>query len=129
MIEWALDASAVLAVVGNEPGADRVREVAARAAMSTVNVTEVLTRMVDRGVPMAMAEAGFRELGVQWAPFTPEMAVCAADLRRTTRHLGLSLGDRACLALGIMWRVPVLTADLVWSQLGEEFSKVVVQLR
>jgi ribonuclease VapC len=113
-----LDASALLAFLWVEPGAERVlAELASRAAMSSVNLAEVLSKVVDRGTPLDEILALTNQLNCDIVAFDDEMAVAAARLRTATRPLGLSLGDRACLALAAARNLPVLTADRSWAKL------------
>lgn len=118
-----LDASAMLAYLRDEPGADLVAAaVAAGAAISTVNVGEVLSRVADRDADPArvarqMTDRGLLDGAIAVEPFTTADAVEVARLRPLTRDLGLSLGDRACLALARRLDAPVLTADSAWAKL------------
>lgn len=109
-----LDASAVLALVFGEPGADAVAERLPFGLLSAANYAEVLARSVERGRELADATADIGLLRLSIWPFDAELAVIAASLRPTTKALGLSLADRACLALGIKTGFPVLTADRKW---------------
>jgi ribonuclease VapC len=117
-----LDASALLAHLRREQGAAVVADVIGRGAhMSTVNLAEVLSRAVDRGAdPVQLAsdltEAGLLHGAIAIEPFTAEDAAVVARLRSGTRGTGLSLGDRACLALGQRLKATVLTADKAWLQ-------------
>jgi ribonuclease VapC len=118
-----LDASALLAHLRREPGSDAVTDAIGRGAtISAVNLAEVLSRAGDRGAdPEGLAgdltEAGLLHGAVVVEPFTAEDAATVARLRSATRGAGLSLGDRACLALGERLEAPVLTADRAWSEL------------
>jgi PIN domain nuclease of toxin-antitoxin system len=113
-----LDASAVLALMRGEPGAARVQQAIADGAyISAVNVTEVVTRLIDREDPESDARANVDELEMQIVPFDEELAYRAGLLRSATRSAGLSLGDRACLALAERLGVPALTSDRVWGSL------------
>jgi ribonuclease VapC len=118
-----LDASVLVAFVYDEPGADRLEPVIKTGALtSTVNWAETLSRMVERGETVDAALARLRlqiaALGkIDVVPFTETHAREAARLRQLTRHLGLSLADRACLALGRLRRLPVLTTDRAWRSL------------
>ncbi len=119
-----LDASALLAYLLDEPGARLVAEaIAGGAVISSVNLAEVLGQTADRGAdPHRLADdlrrRGLLDGAVTVEPFTGDDAVEAARLRRSTRKLGLSLGDRACLALGLRLARPVLTADRAWTDLA-----------
>jgi ribonuclease VapC len=115
--EAVLDASALLAFLRREPGGDRVGTLLDRSVMSAVNLSEVASKALDHGgTPDAVAHALAR-LPVRLVPFTPEDALLAASLRPATRHKGLSLGDRCCLALGVKSGLPVLTTEGQWRDL------------
>jgi PIN domain nuclease of toxin-antitoxin system len=111
MSDLVLDSSAVLALLKREPGGEMVASALDGAVMSAVNQSEVLGKLVDDGVPLSQAEARLRDLPVALLEFNEDDAVRAAALRRMTREAGLSLGDRACLALALRLNLPVLTAD------------------
>src|SRR5207248_5991155 len=106
-----LDASALLAILNREPGADRLMpELLSAAATSTVNLAEVQGKLVDLGLsPDDAWEATLSPIR-EAVPFTSEHARLAGDLVAQTRPLGLSFGDRACLALGLALKAPVYTA-------------------
>jgi PIN domain nuclease of toxin-antitoxin system len=114
----ALDASALLALLNQEPGADQTAAaIAAGAAMSAVNLSEVVAKLREQGVPAAAIRAAIDPLGLDVVPFDADQAYAAGDLRVETRQAGLSLGDRACLALAQRDHVPALTADRSWERL------------
>ncbi|MCX8049875.1 MAG: type II toxin-antitoxin system VapC family toxin [Methylohalobius sp.] len=118
MSKIVLDASAVLALVNDESGAERVlAALASECKISAVNVAEVLTRLIDCGIPQQAAKEVLDALDLVICPFDVEQAQRASWLRGVTRPLGLSLGDRACLALGQTHSALVITADRIWSQL------------
>lgn len=123
-----LDASALLALVHDEPGAAPVAEaIAARAAISIVNLAEVLSKLADAGVDPERArrellDAADDQRALAVEPFTDVDSVEVARLRPTTRALGLSLADRACLALARRLAVPVLTADRTRAQADLEVA-------
>jgi ribonuclease VapC len=115
-----LDASALLAHLRDEPGADVVAEaIASGAVISTVNLAEVFSRVADRGGDPAklaaeLTQSGLLDGAITVEPFTAADAIDAGRLRPLTRDAGLSLGDRACLALARRLDVPALTADTDW---------------
>lgn len=117
-----LDASALLAYLRDEPGADEVAEViAGGATVSTVNLAEVFSTAADRGLdPMQLAEQlterGLLDGAIAVEPFTPSDAIEVGALRPLTREAGLSLGDRACLALARRLGASVYTADTTWAK-------------
>jgi ribonuclease VapC len=110
-----LDSSAILALLWKEPGAELVSGLVGTACMSSVNASEVVAKMVDRGFDDATSEQVILTLGVEIKAFDTETCVLAGKLRRQTRTLGLSLGDRACIALGIINEYRIVTADRAWS--------------
>lgn len=118
MSSIVLDASALLAVLNNEAGADKLTpELLNRAASSTVNLAEVHTKLVSHGGDPEEAWQDTISPIRQAVPFTAEQAKIAGGLVAETRALGLSLGDRACLALGLALKAPVYTADRSWKSL------------
>lgn len=112
-----LDASALLATIRLEPGADIVDEHMPGATISSVNMSEVVAKLVDGGMPPQAAVRAASGVNIHVHPFDAQQALHAGMLRGVTRQYGLSLGDRACLALGAMLGVPVLTADRLWAKL------------
>jgi PIN domain nuclease of toxin-antitoxin system len=119
-----LDASALLAYLQGEAGSDVVSDaIADGASLSTVNLAEVLGRVAEHGadpVKLAaqLAERGLLDGAIAVEPFTDADAIEVARLRPLTRGAGLSLGDRACLALARRLGVPALTADTAWQGLA-----------
>lgn len=113
-----LDASALLAFLHDEPGAERVWQALEEAAVSAVNWAEVVQKSLRRQASVIGMREEFSEAGVVFEPFTLEQAEIAAHLWEKTRHRGLSLADRACLALALERKAPVLTADRNWGELG-----------
>ncbi len=120
-----LDASALLAFLHEEPGADRARQALDGAVVSAVNWAEVVQKSLQRRANVTGMREEFSEVGVIFEPFTPEQAEIAAHLWETTRRHGLSLADRACLALAMERKAPVLTSDRAW---GELELRVEIQL-
>ena len=113
-----LDASAMLAILNQERGAEKLTvELLAGAATSTVNLAEVHSKLVARGLdPDDAWDAALSPIR-EAVPFVSEHARVAGNLVTHTRGLGLSLGDRACLALGLVLNAPVYTADRSWKKL------------
>lgn len=124
MIENVLDASAVLALLQNETGKEKVEAVLEKSAISRVNVTEVLTKLIEKGVSSAEAQESFASLDLKIVEFDENQSVKAAKLRLATKSSGLSLGDRCCIALAIQENAIAVTADKVWANLN--FCKIEV---
>src|SRR5271170_5373096 len=118
MSRIVLDASAILAVINAEPGAEKLTpDLLAHAVGSTVNLAEVQSKLVSRGWTSEQAWEDATSPVREVVSFDEEHARIAGDLITQTRHLGLSLGDRACLALGLALKVPVYTAEKAWKKL------------
>jgi len=111
-----LDASALLAALHEEVGSDVVTPLLGDSVMGSVNWSEVIQKSLARGVDVTNLCNDLQALGLMILPFTREDAEIAAALWLDTRKLGLSLADRACLALGKRLKLSVLTADRVWSK-------------
>jgi len=113
-----LDASALLAVLNREPGAEKLTpQLLSAAISSTVNLAEVQSKLVSRGIkPDEAWEATISPIR-ESAVFTDKQAKIAGSLIARTSAFGLSLGDRACLALGIALKAPIYTADRSWKNL------------
>lgn len=109
-----LDSSAVLALAFAEPGADQVAAVLDGAAISAVNESEVLAALIRSGATINQAKAVVAMLALAAIPFDSALAAAAAELFPKTRHAGLSLGDRCCLALAAHLGRPAVTADRGW---------------
>ena len=112
-----LDASALLALMNDEPGAISVKEALPEAVISAVNLAEVVTKLVDGGMPAAQIFNDLGELNLSDVPFDVQRALATGLLRAATRSSGLSLGDRACLSLALQLACPVITSDRAWTQL------------
>lgn len=113
-----LDASALTAMLLGEPGQDTVAERIAEAAISAVNLAEVLTRLSrDQILPRTLVPR-LTDLGLAIAEFDQAQAVLASEIRDHARSQGLGLADCCCLALAMHRALPVLTADRAWATLG-----------
>ena len=112
------DSSALLAITWGEDGAAVAQRAVDGAVISAVNATEVITRLIDEGASQEQARDELESYGLAIRPFDESLAVAAGFLRTATRQYGLSLGDRACLALAMRERAPVVTADRAWARLN-----------
>ena len=123
-----LDASAVLAALYREPGSDKISpELLARAMISSVNLAEVHSKLVAQGWEIEQAWKDCLGVVDQVVPFTIEQAKRTGSLVSITRSLGLSLGDRACLALALEHNAPVYTTDRSWKNLKLDLQIVVIR--
>lgn len=127
MTEIVLDASAILAMLLAEPGADKVADAIQGASISAVNFSEVGAKAVDHGADIDLAFSKLREMPLRVVPFDRDQAETASRLRQATRSLGLSLGDRACLALAQCLGARVLTADKAWVSLDLGIEIVLIR--
>lgn len=114
-----LDTSAVLAYLFEEPGAEAVAAVLEIGAgvMSSVNYAELVSKLVDQGIPSTTLREICANLELTLVDYDEAQAFLTGELRQVGKSLGLSLGDRACLALGMQRQLPILTADRVWLNL------------
>jgi PIN domain nuclease of toxin-antitoxin system len=117
-VTYVLDASALLAWLHGEPGGERVPALLDGASMSAVNWCEVVQKALQRGANVDGMLDDVREMGLTVEPFTAAQADRAAVLWAQTRQQGLSLGDRACIALAVELSATALTTDRRWAQLG-----------
>jgi ribonuclease VapC len=118
MSSIVLDASAVMAVLNQEGGAERLTpNLLLNACCSAVNVAEVQSKLVERGLHPDDAWDDITAVVHQVLPFSAQHAKSAGSLIAQTRASGLSLGDRACLALALALDASVYTADRSWKNL------------
>ena len=117
MSKYVLDASAVLALLNDEPGKERVEAVLSESIISAVNYCEVLSKLIEIGMTEKEASNSVELLNLGVIDFDRRMGRLAAALRKRTKALGLSLGDRACLSLGQVRKATVVTAERVWPKL------------
>ncbi len=126
---WVLDASALLALLFDEPGAELVEGRLTASVMSAVNLSEVMHKSLERGVAVESLRDDLEALGVDVLAFDGGAAEEAANLRLATRAAGLSLGDRACLALARQLDLPAVTADRTWQGLELPDPVAVIAIR
>jgi len=116
-VRLVLDASAVLAWLHEEPRGEQVNDHLSDASISSVNWSEVVQKSLARKADIEGMKEEFIAIGLSIEPFDASQAEIAGRLWNSTRKHGMSLGDRACLALAKEKSLPVLTADRVWKQL------------
>lgn len=117
MSNAVLDASALLAFLRREPGAEAVADALGDCSISSVNLAETYSQLVRRGGNPESVARNVERLRIPVVAFDEPQALVAASIHASTRRYGLSLADCACLALGISKRAAVLTADRAWGQL------------
>lgn len=112
-----LDASALIALLFEEKGMTLVESHLPHAQISSVNLTEVVSFLIKQGITEQETTGLIEDLALTIVDYDPPQAFLAGALISKTMHKGLSLGDRACLALAIQHDLPVLTADKTWAEL------------
>lgn len=124
-----LDASAVLAFLQDESGSEKVDMVLSegRAIISAVNYAEIVDKLFEARLTEASVKIVMENLELQIEPLDEKQAWQTGMLRMSTREFGLSLGDRACLALAHIKKLPIITADKQWDKLKTDIK--IIQLR
>ncbi|WP_375327385.1 type II toxin-antitoxin system VapC family toxin [Candidatus Tisiphia endosymbiont of Nemotelus uliginosus] len=128
MSKCVLDASAILALLNLEPGAELIEPVLPSSAMSTVNVAEVIAEL-DKRLDISPEESKemVHTMINQIIPLDFNQAVEIGRLRRCTQEFGLSLGDRACISLALSTGWPIYTTDKIWSKLKLNCQIIVIR--
>ena len=123
---YILDASAVLALLNQEIGSLKVEQALLfpKTVMNVVQLAEVTAKLVQVGISIQDTQKILATLAIPIEPLTEEIAIKSAELMLLAKPLGLSLGDRVCIATGMVLNLPVLTADKIWLQM----PNVVVEL-
>jgi PIN domain nuclease of toxin-antitoxin system len=124
---YVLDASALLAIMLGEPGAEAVHAVLDRASIGAVNLSEVVAKLQERGVPDDVIDQSLADLDLPLLPFDQDQAMRAGKLRLATRGAGLSLGDRACLAAAQAFGAVAITTDKAWAKLSLDVEILVAR--
>jgi ribonuclease VapC len=126
-----MDSSALLAVSKGEIGADAVMEILQMqdCVISSVNMAEVATRLLDMGLPAQELARGCEQFGIDVIDFNQEQALACAALRPLTKSAGLSLGDRACLALAQLRQGVAVTGDRAWQDVKNVVDVKILQIR
>ena len=124
-----VDTSAVFVDLNEEPGAEEARRWLHDAAISAINLQEVVSKSIDKGVPPDAIPGLIAALRFDVRPLDASLAIDAGIMRAATARLGLSHGDRACLALARKLGLPVVTADRAWAEVAQELGVEVVLVR
>lgn len=124
-----IDTSAVFADLNEETGAEEARRWLRDAAISAINLQEIVSKALDKGVPAAGIPALIEALRLDVRSLDHDLAVAAGLMRDATKRVGLSHGDRACLALARKLGLPAVTADRAWAEIAEEIGVKVVLVR
>ncbi len=118
MNKVVLDASALIALIKNEKGANIVEGLLGQIIMSSINVSEAAAILLDSKMTLEECQACLLPFISSIMPFDERFAFQTARLKSQTKSKGLSLGDRACIALGIQLQLPIYTADKIWRELN-----------
>lgn len=124
-----LDSSALLALIQDEPGAEIIKPLLKFSVMSTVNVTETLSVLHRTNITSQEGSVLIADIITTIVPFDLEQAKSCAELHPLVKAKGLSLADRACIALGIKLQIPIYTADKVWSELKDIITPDIIIIR
>ncbi|MGB4115714.1 MAG: type II toxin-antitoxin system VapC family toxin [Polaromonas sp.] len=126
-----MDSSALLAVTKGEKGAETVMELieANDCVISSVNMAEVATRMLDLGLPLNELKRALGLFNMDVIDFNEVQAMACAELRPLTKSAGLSLGDRACLGLAKLMDATAVTSDRPWMAIAEAVGVKVLLIR
>ena len=115
--EYALDASALIALVRREPGWEKVAEILDWSTISAVNLAEAVAKLIQKGGSREAVEAALRGLSLNVADWTEKLACDSAEFAPLAWERGFSLGDRACLTLARKLNAVAVTADRAWEGL------------
>jgi PIN domain nuclease of toxin-antitoxin system len=118
MARIVLDASALIALLRDEPGAEFVADYLGDALISAVNLQEVVKALLRRGISMDVAREMIDALHLDIHPHDASSAFAAASLWQATEKFGSGLGDRSCMALAIAEGLPAVTTDKAWAELA-----------
>jgi ribonuclease VapC len=128
MSHYILDASALLVLLNQESGDEQVAQaITDGAAISAVNLSEVVAKLSQAGMQETVIHEVLDPLKLDLVDFDKTSAYQAGVLRPLTKHAGLSLGDRACLALAQHLNLPILTTDKVWANLSLDIKIQVIR--
>ncbi len=126
MSKVVLDSSALLALIKNEPGAQTIEKLLGNVVMSSVNVAEVAAILLDSDMTQEECKYSIEPFIDSLVEFDSELAFVTASLKKLTKNKGLSLGDRACIALGIKLGIPIYTADKAWLECNILNAKIIL---
>ncbi|MDX1948878.1 MAG: type II toxin-antitoxin system VapC family toxin [Rickettsiales bacterium] len=127
MKKFVLDASALIASIYQEKGHDIVDEYLSSAVISVVNLTEVVAYLIKQENNIQEIQGLIKDLNLEIIDFDEVQAFKCAELIKKTSKFGLSLGDRACISLGISKKLPILTADKIWKNLDLEAKIILIR--
>ena len=116
MIEYILDSTALIALVGSESGSQRIADLLENSAVSAVNLAETANNLLEKGFSQAEVRESLAKLELKVEDWSEAMAYRSAEFTRYNKSHGLSLGDRACLTLAKHLHATAVTSDRTWSR-------------
>mgnify|MGYP006779033157 FL=1 len=126
MSKVVLDSSALIALIKNEKGAEVVEPLMGRIVMSAINIAEVAGILIDLGMSIEECKNSIEPFVDLIVPLDLQQAFEIALLKKLTKDKGLSIGDRACIALGTAMNLPIYTADKIWQSLNLKDADIVL---
>jgi ribonuclease VapC len=117
MIEYILDSTALIALVGLESGSQQIARLLKNSAVSAVNLAETANKLLEKGFSQAEVRESLAKLELQVEDWSEAMAYRSAEFTQFSKSHGLSLGDRACLTLAKQLRATAVTSDRTWRRL------------
>ena len=126
MSKVVLDSSALIALIKNEKGAEVVEPLMGRIVMSAINIAEVAGILIDLGMSHEECKNSIEPFVDLIVPLDLQQAFEIALLKKLTKDKGLSIGDRACIALGTAMNLPIYTADKIWQSLNLKDAEIVL---
>jgi ribonuclease VapC len=124
-----LDTSALIALLKKEPGYQKVDDVLAHSAISSVNLCELVSILAKNSIPENEIDEIINDIVPEIIPFCENVGIKAGKLSKFTTEYGLSLGDRACIATAEYYNMNVYTADKVWAKLEKNVSTKITLIR
>lgn len=121
-----LDSSALIALIKNEKGAEIVEPLLGKIVMSAINISEVAGILIDIGMSHEECKNTIEPFVNLIVPLGTEQAYNIAFLKKLTKNKGLSIGDRACIALGLEMGLPIYTADKIWDNLNIKNANIIL---
>ena len=128
-MKMVFDTSVIMAILQEEPGYELGKKHLKQSLLSVVNYAELTSRLARNNAPDSAIQRAVRPFEKYITPVDRDTAFLAGTLAGSTRHLGLSLGDRTCLALGLMRDLPVMTADTIWAELDLPIDIILIRER
>ena len=122
-----LDSSALLAFYNDEPGWQKVEPYQGNSLISAVNAAEVISTLIRNGIESNKARTAVTEFVSEVVPYDIEQASGTGNLISIGKQYGLSLGDRACLSLGMQMQLPVLTGDIIWQEVDLNVEIILIR--